>query len=74
MEGAWMDGTEGKLIFHRLLLPAPVPSRRSIAALTAIPSLAAALAVPSLGLPAALGILIAAAPLYHGAILRSWRG
>ena len=76
MEGAWMDGIEGKLIFHRLLLPSPVPSRRSVATLAALPSLAAAvaLAAPSLGLPAAVGVFIAAAPLFHAALLRSWRG
>jgi hypothetical protein len=77
IEGAWMDGIEGKMIHHRLLLPAPSPSLRRIAPWTSAPAAvtaAAALAAPGAAIPLAIATWAASIPLLHGAILRRWRG
>ena len=77
IEGAWMDGVEGKVIHHRFLLPAPSPSFRQIAPWTSAPAVvtaAAALAAPGAAIPLAIGAWAASIPMMHAAILRRWRG
>jgi len=79
LEGAWMDGIEGKMIFHRLLLPSPLPSTRKALLVAAVPAIAASLAgvvmaSPAAGLAAGAAAWVASIPLLHGTLLRSWRG
>jgi len=78
VEGAWMDGIEAKLQFHRLRLAPPVPGRREKAVATLVPAAAAALAGAFLPLPAGLiagaAIWAAGAPFLHAAVTRRWRG
>jgi hypothetical protein len=77
MEGAWMDGIEARLIFHRIRLTPPVPSRRSRAMWSVVPAAAAvagSLAAPALTLPLAALAWAAGLPMLHGMVMRRWHG
>ncbi|HZE88656.1 MAG TPA: hypothetical protein VE404_03865 [Verrucomicrobiae bacterium] len=76
LEGAWMDGIEGKMIHHRLLLPSPVSSGKRLALWAAIPAAGAAVAasaLPGAALPAALVVWAGAAAIFRAAT-GSFRG
>jgi hypothetical protein len=77
VEGAWMDGIEGKIIHHRMRLSPPLPSRSRVAAVAAIPAAAAcaaALAGSGGELSWAAAVWTLAVPVVHTAFLRNWRG
>jgi len=77
LEGAWMDGIEGKLIHHRMRLSPPLPSGRRAAAALLLPAVAAAAAgtaAPHQALGWAAAIWAAAVPIFHARLLRGWRG
>jgi len=83
LEGAWMDGIEGKQIHHRMRLTPPVPSLKKVAAWALLVALVAgALAAVAFraepgvvaALGAGVGVWLAGAPVLHAALHRSWRG
>lgn len=77
LEGVWMDGIEARLIFHRIRLASPMPSRLARAGWTVLPAAAAAAGAvvrPSLALPLAVAAWLASAPVLHAALLRRWHG
>ena len=74
IEGAWMDGIEGRLIHHRIRLTPPIPARGAVARLTALPAAAAGALAAPLALPGAAAAWTAGIPLLYYALLRRWRG
>ena len=63
-EGAWIDGVEGRVIHHALKVPAPIPSLKRSAMMTAAPAAMmgiAALVTTRPALVAAAAIAVAAA-------------
>ncbi len=77
IEGAWMDAIEAKLIFHRIRLSPPIPSRNARLLWTALPAaaaLAGAIAAPAAALPLSLAAWGAGVPLLHAALTRRWNG
>jgi hypothetical protein len=77
VEGAWMDGIEARLIFHRIRLAETVPSRGARAGWTLLPAAVAAagaLAEPSLALPVAGAVWLLGIPLLKVGLLGRWNG
>ena len=75
-EGVWMDGIDARLSFHRMRLPAPMPSKMARAGWVAVPAVMAAAGAavqPSLALPIAAAAWLASVPLVHS-LLRRWNG
>ena len=69
IEGAWIDGVEGKVIHHTLKLPAPLPSTRTSALLLSVPALLMAAAAWLPGGPIVFALACAGIAAVCGAVL-----